>query len=77
MSPRREIRLCLDVSDDVDVLDVLDVFDGLDVFVDVERTRFAVDCLFDVDVSIPPRFTDLDGSFVVDDDERGHGLETL
>jgi len=46
-------------------------------FDDVERTRFAVDCLFDVDVSIPPRFTDLDGSFVVDDDESGQGLETL
>ena len=71
MSPRRDIRLCLDVSDDVDV------FDAFDAFVDVERRRFEVDCLFDVDVSIPPRFTDLDGSFVVDDDDMGHGLETL
>ena len=71
MSPRRDRRLCLDVSDDVDV------FDAFDAFVDVERRRFEVDCLFDVDVSIPPRFTDLDGSFVVDDEDTGHGLETL
>jgi hypothetical protein len=56
---------------------VLEVLDALGMFVDVERLRFAVDCLFDVDVSIPPRFTDLDGSFVVDDDDTGHGLETL
>jgi hypothetical protein len=53
--------------------------DVLDVFDDVER-RFEVDFAVDrvlCDVSIPPRFTDLDGSFVVDDDDTGHGLETL
>jgi hypothetical protein len=57
----------------------VDVLDVLDLFVDVER-RFEVDFAVDrvlCDVSIPPRFTDLDGSFVVDDDDTGHGLETL